>query len=71
VCVVVCVVVFYRKKTCFYPENPSPDRSGILFDFSLKLKKFSVQQDTAPKINQYFIKNFKKKPLLIKVTALY
>jgi hypothetical protein len=32
----------------FYPECPSPDGNGILFFFSLKKKRYSVQQETAP-----------------------
>ncbi|WP_157509889.1 hypothetical protein [Flavobacterium denitrificans] len=37
------------------PENecPSPDRSGILSIFSLKIERYSGEQETASKINYY------------------
>lgn len=37
----------------FETECPSPDRSGILSIFSLKIERYSGEQETASKINYY------------------
>ncbi|WP_141248466.1 hypothetical protein [Flavobacterium sp. ACN6] len=42
-----------NKIISFETECPSPDRSGILSIFSLKIERYSEERETASKINYY------------------
>jgi hypothetical protein len=54
-----------------FMRNPSPDSSGNPFYFSLKIKRLERVAGNSFENLSIFINRFKKKPLLIKVTALY
>jgi len=42
-----------KESASYKTECPSPDRSGILSIFPLKIERYSEERETASKINYY------------------